>query len=87
MPSKFYYCLYKEQSNIQENDSNVYLEIAKNGFDALKAVEWLDFTHEAHKRDQQFSGSNRDFNEFSILAFFFEIKGYFTKKSIQWFQL
>ena len=85
MPSKFNYFVYKEQRNIHENYSNICLEIVKNGFGALKAVEWFGFTHEPHKRDQEFGVSNRDFNGFSIFAFFFEIKRYFTKKTIQWF--
>ena len=29
------------------------------------------------------SASNDDFNGFSLFAFFFEIKGYFTEKTIQ----
>ena len=48
MPSKFNYFVYKEQRNIHENYSNICSEIAKNGFGALKAVEWFGFTHEAH---------------------------------------
>ena len=52
MPSKFNYFVYKDQRNIHENYSDICLEIAKNGFGALKAVEWFGFTREAHKRDQ-----------------------------------
>ena len=80
MPSKSNYFVYKEQCSIRKNYSNRCLEIVKKGFGVLKAVEWFVFAREAHKPDQWFSVSNRDFNGFSIVAFFFKMKGYFTKK-------
>ena len=39
------------------------------------------FACEALKPVYKFSASNDDFTGFSLFAFFFEIKGYFTAKS------
>ena len=87
MPSKLNYFVYKEQRNISQNHSKRYLEIVKKDLSVLKTVEWFVFAREALKPVWYFSASNDEFDGVSLFAFFFEIKGYFTEKTIQWFQL
>jgi len=49
----------------------------------LKTTEGFFFARERLKLIYQFAASNGDFNGISLFAFFFEIKGDFTKKGIQ----